>query len=931
RLATISHEVRHRWGRLSERQLAKSSREIIETIRNVEIRAQYHEELALRAQGLKRVFDIQWGFSIAALTQTELATPLSLEQKRQIYFDISNHVAKNYRDSDLTNAIDTEIFSAKKKTTPEKDPAPTSTFMSMADILSIGSLYSETPVEAALKPEPPLLYATQPGTTKLPPDFDSLDPKIQTLIKRGYYLSALQFTEGGYIYRAIRSGLREAIKTNAVVNGNFSTTEYDLEADTGVFFVSHEISDATAILASNLDNSDWAIAVFPSQLFNNAVATKTAAVLRFAEGGISFNYPFFCSAPKLSDAAFIIIPSSASSIKASELTGITVIRYSQKKNTTRTIAIENIITERGLTKATLVPLPTATSNSTINDDLPDNQTTISEEARLAKSREKDKRRKEKNDAESMRRMRYFLSNPLEFSDLQQLARLYGLFFKGKPIPERKAVIEQLTQKTKELLERSHILQMRLSRLNQNPQTFSAIDTLTLERDICSYELDYPNIDSPRSLLSPESREHLKAAKHKSKIKDEKIPLWLACRIFGYQEGESKFYKELKQRGVVITSEKSGYGGTASPYVNFSDLLAFCKTLGTNNPSYQILLDCKRKTTAYFLEYLRLHPIIPMNLADKILSGTKSYTSRQTKRDRLQGTGLGSLDTHKRYVSLDDIIAILEDEGKKHEALVLREMAFEFYKDSRAALSKYAITLFDTKTTPKTESAEALIQSQEFHIAEALSLVGFKTKGYNDWSITILRNLFVTAESTVRLMVYGEGETHKQTKPLITFNSLIECFRGNHCHTRAEELRGLKQDIIAGKIKFHDFAPAFISIAKSNPCLSTAEARIILGCSHSNMTYQARLFKDSKGSKQPKGIPHLEWSTGKSKVTNRYFLLDLLETLEKRGMNDLARKIYQERLKFVDENGLIDVGKLVEIVNQCRASLGMERLNINTAE
>nr|MBP9839041.1 DEAD/DEAH box helicase family protein [Pseudomonadota bacterium] len=50
----------------------------------------------------------------------ELATPLSLEQKRQIYFEISNHVAKNYRDSDLSNAIDTEIFSAKKKPKDEK-------------------------------------------------------------------------------------------------------------------------------------------------------------------------------------------------------------------------------------------------------------------------------------------------------------------------------------------------------------------------------------------------------------------------------------------------------------------------------------------------------------------------------------------------------------------------------------------------------------------------------------------------------------------------------------------------------------------------------------------------------------------------------------------------------------------------------------------
>ena len=125
--------------------------------------------------------------------------------------------------------------------------------------------------------------------------------------------------------------------------------------------------------------------------------------------------------------------------------------------------------------------------------------------------------------------------------------------------------------------------------------------------------------------------------------------------------------------------------------------------------------------------------------------------------------------------------------------------------------------------------------------------------------------------------------------------------------------------MAGRKDYLNIKEEIYKIAELNPCIKTSDARNILNRSHSHLVLHSRHFRDnSVNGIFNIGFPHLNWSTGEKKATNRYFLLDLLEILEKEGQGLIARKIYQRRKEFVNQFGITDSEKLAIVAGECWA-------------
>ncbi len=97
RIATLSHEIRHKWGEFTGIQQAKSIKERLLLKRKVEIRAHYQEALS------------------------QITTPLSLEKKKELFGQIVKTINSNYSDSFLESSIESG-WSASKKNFPKIEP-----------------------------------------------------------------------------------------------------------------------------------------------------------------------------------------------------------------------------------------------------------------------------------------------------------------------------------------------------------------------------------------------------------------------------------------------------------------------------------------------------------------------------------------------------------------------------------------------------------------------------------------------------------------------------------------------------------------------------------------------------------------------------------------------------------------------------------------
>lgn len=132
---------------------------------------------------------------------------------------------------------------------------------------------------------------------------------INRMIDQRYAFLALQYEKDGYLFRGMSAGLLDAILSDQFWHYDGDDRGTHLEKELDVLFVSQDFSDALTVSRLWETQRDACIVIFKSNIFNNALTNKNAAMMATAEPGVVFKYPFLCQALSLSDIENIIVSS----------------------------------------------------------------------------------------------------------------------------------------------------------------------------------------------------------------------------------------------------------------------------------------------------------------------------------------------------------------------------------------------------------------------------------------------------------------------------------------------------------------------------------------------------------------------------------------------------------------------------------------------
>lgn len=140
---------------------------------------------------------------------------------------------------------------------------------------------------------------------------------IRKLLQHGYSFLPERYSNGGYLFRGIRSGTVQAIAEQVFSHATGGQEMNRVEHAMGVYFLTHEISDALAASALHKsNNNDNAVLVIRSDYFNRQLQAYNAAVLAIGDAGVVFRYPFVTMPIKVDDIDFIITTTSGIKIPA---------------------------------------------------------------------------------------------------------------------------------------------------------------------------------------------------------------------------------------------------------------------------------------------------------------------------------------------------------------------------------------------------------------------------------------------------------------------------------------------------------------------------------------------------------------------------------------------------------------------------------------
>ncbi|MEQ8230667.1 MAG: hypothetical protein RLW61_14250 [Gammaproteobacteria bacterium] len=141
------------------------------------------------------------------------------------------------------------------------------------------------------------------------------DAAIARLVERDYAFLPLRYGGAGMLFRGIASGLGAALAAGRFALSADAHALNALERETGVLFVSQDVSDALAVSRLWEAPRDGAILAIPAAHFARAHAAGSAAVLGFADPGVVFRYPCFAPPLELADVAHVIVhPAAATTV-----------------------------------------------------------------------------------------------------------------------------------------------------------------------------------------------------------------------------------------------------------------------------------------------------------------------------------------------------------------------------------------------------------------------------------------------------------------------------------------------------------------------------------------------------------------------------------------------------------------------------------------
>jgi len=130
---------------------------------------------------------------------------------------------------------------------------------------------------------------------------------INRMIDQRYAFLALKYESSGYLFRGMSSGFFDALLDNTFwhYSGDDRGTHFEKELD--VFLLSQDFSDALTVSRLWEQKLDACILIFRSEIFNQALSKKEAAMMATAEPGVVFKYPFLVHPLTLDDIEYFIV------------------------------------------------------------------------------------------------------------------------------------------------------------------------------------------------------------------------------------------------------------------------------------------------------------------------------------------------------------------------------------------------------------------------------------------------------------------------------------------------------------------------------------------------------------------------------------------------------------------------------------------------
>lgn len=147
----------------------------------------------------------------------------------------------------------------------------------------------------------------QPGRHKpLPRSAQCWSAPVRNLLQNGYSFLPLQYSGNGYLFRGMRNGVCKAVAKHCFSHVPGEEELSRVERAMGIYFLTHEISDAVSASALHNAGEDNAILVINADYFNRQLRAYRAAVLAIGDAGFVFRYPFVSEPLGITDIDYII-------------------------------------------------------------------------------------------------------------------------------------------------------------------------------------------------------------------------------------------------------------------------------------------------------------------------------------------------------------------------------------------------------------------------------------------------------------------------------------------------------------------------------------------------------------------------------------------------------------------------------------------------
>lgn len=146
---------------------------------------------------------------------------------------------------------------------------------------------------------------------------------INRMIGKRYSFLPEQYRPGQYLFRGMSGGLLQAVLTGSFWHFDSSMHVASFEQEENILCVSQDFSDAYSVARLWEHPPEAGILIIKSQVFNDRLSERSAAMLATAEPGVLFRYPFFTVPLQLNDVEKIIVsPSLLTAVTNNQLTSV---------------------------------------------------------------------------------------------------------------------------------------------------------------------------------------------------------------------------------------------------------------------------------------------------------------------------------------------------------------------------------------------------------------------------------------------------------------------------------------------------------------------------------------------------------------------------------------------------------------------------------